>query len=150
MGTTVCVELPVIAPPPAVDEAPAPEPPAVTPARTVLLVEDDCDSAEMLSMLLSLEGFEVQTVGSLHAATGMAGCCDVLVSDIALPDGSGLDLMRRIRATGNSMRGIALSGYGSAQDIQRSLDAGFEEHLTKPVDLGQLVEAVRRLTTPKV
>lgn len=86
----------------------------------------------------------------LHAATGMAGCCDVLVSDIALPDGSGLDLMQRIRAAGNSMRGIALSGYGSAQDIQRSLDAGFEEHLTKPVDLGQLVEAVRRLMTPRV
>lgn len=91
----------------------------------------------------------MKTALSVHAALELLADCDVMVSDIALPDGSGLDLMRRIRAKGNSIRGIALSGYGSAQDIKRSLDAGFEAHLTKPVDVERLVEAVRRLTEPK-
>ncbi len=114
------------------------------PYAKILLVEDDPDSAEMLALLLSSEGFEVQVAGSVHQARALAEGCEVLVSDIALPDGSGLDLMRRIRQQ-KPMRGIALSGYGSQHDVEKSLEAGFEEHLTKPVDLEQLIAAVHRL-----
>jgi two-component system CheB/CheR fusion protein len=117
-------------------------------AASVLLVEDDPDSAEMLALLLSREGFQVKVATSMRAARTLAGSCEVLVSDIALPDGNGLDLMRELREQ-RPMRGIALSGYGSSEDRRRSLTAGFEEHLTKPADLDELVAAVRRLAAAR-
>ena len=102
----------------------------------------------MLAMLLASEGFEVHVAGSIFRARQMAEWCEIVVSDIALPDGTGLDLIRTIRAT-RPIRAIALSGYGSRQDIRKSLEAGFEEHLTKPVDLDRLIAAVRRLATAR-
>ncbi|MFP5284955.1 MAG: response regulator, partial [Thermoanaerobaculia bacterium] len=63
--------------------------------------------------------------------------------DLGLPDGSGLDLMRELGAR-HGLRGIALSGYGMEEDVQRSREAGFETHLTKPVNLETLREAIRR------
>jgi PAS domain S-box-containing protein len=111
----------------------------------VLLVEDDHDSAEMLSLLLTLVGHEVKVAHSVQAARGLAGQADVMVSDISLPDGTGLDLMSQLRGNGRQIPAVALSGFGSEQDVQRSLEAGFVEHITKPVDLDRLVEAVARL-----
>ena len=58
---------------------------------------------------------------------------DVLISDIGLPDGTGLDLMRQLRAK-RPVMGIALSGFGMEEDIRRSKQAGFVAHLTKPLD----------------
>lgn len=143
-GTTVRVEMDAIAAP-AQEVTPADAQPAAGPTTArVLLVEDDRDSAEMLALMLSSEGFDVRVARSVHRARALADHCEVIVSDIALPDGSGLDLMRGLRAE-RPIRGIALSGYGSLADIKKSLDAGFEEHLTKPVDLEELVTAVRRL-----
>ncbi len=66
---------------------------------------------------------------------------DLLLSDLGLPDGSGLDLMRRVLADHPQARGIALSGYGMDEDIARSREAGFAEHLTKPINFERL-EAV--------
>jgi CheY-like chemotaxis protein len=68
---------------------------------------------------------------------------DVLVSDIDLPDGSGLELMMKLR-NGSSLAGIAISGYGSTEDIERSRAAGFIEHLTKPVDFRTLENAIEQ------
>jgi PAS domain S-box-containing protein len=112
--------------------------------KRVLLVEDDFDSAQMLAFLLSSEGYAVEVANSVRQAKVLADACDLIVSDIALPDGSGLELMRHLRAE-RPRRAIALSGYGGGEDIERSLQAGFSEHLTKPVDLDRLIEAVRRL-----
>jgi CheY-like chemotaxis protein len=70
---------------------------------------------------------------------------DVIVSDLGLPDGDGYELMRRIR-TIRSMPGIAMSGYGMNEDRRRSHEAGFSEHLVKPIDLEQLIAAIRRVT----
>ena len=70
---------------------------------------------------------------------------DVLISDIGLPDGDGCEIMRRIRAIGN-MPGIAMSGYGMNEDRRRSREAGFAEHLVKPIDVPQLIAAIRRVT----
>jgi DNA-binding response OmpR family regulator len=64
---------------------------------------------------------------------------DLLISDIELPDGSGLDLMRQLRGR---VPGIAISGFGAPDDIQMSLDAGFTLHLTKPVEVRHLDEAI--------
>ena len=68
---------------------------------------------------------------------------DVVVSDLGLPDGSGHDLMRRLRER-RPVAGIAMSGYGTEDDIRRSREAGFAEHLVKPVDLAHLRAAILR------
>ena len=70
---------------------------------------------------------------------------DVLVSDLGLPDGDGYEVMRCIRAK-RRVRGIALSGYGTSEDQTRSHEAGFTEHLVKPIDAPQLIAAIRRVT----
>ncbi len=61
-----------------------------------------------------------------------------------LPDGSGLELMTRMRAV-RPVKGIALTGFGTAADIEKSIDAGFDKHLTKPITLDQLVQAIAQL-----
>ena len=73
---------------------------------------------------------------------------DVLVCDIGLPDGSGLELVRRISAR-RPVKAIALSGYGSAGDLERSAQAGFAVHLTKPIAADKLLEAIETLCNPQ-
>jgi CheY-like chemotaxis protein len=68
---------------------------------------------------------------------------DLLISDIALPDGTGMDLMIQLRAIAN-VPGIAISGFGNDGDIERSLQAGFSEHLIKPIKLDKLEAAIDR------
>lgn len=67
-----------------------------------------------------------------------------MISDLGLPDGSGLDLMRQLR-TEHGLRGIALTGYGMEDDVRETGDAGFSDHLTKPVDVQMLEGAIRRV-----
>jgi CheY-like chemotaxis protein len=67
---------------------------------------------------------------------------DLLLSDLGLPDGSGHDLMRQLRERQYTFPGIALSGYGQGEDVQRSLEAGFAAHLTKPASRATVMEAV--------
>jgi DNA-binding response OmpR family regulator len=81
--------------------------------------------------------------GLIAATTALSGeGLDLVISDLGLPDGSGLDLMRQL-STQHSLRGIALSGYGTEKDIRASREAGFALHLTKPVDLERLRAALR-------
>jgi PAS domain S-box-containing protein len=108
----------------------------------ILLVEDHEDTAEMLNELLSSVGYEVRTANSFQAALAMeleAG--DIVVSDVGLGDGSGLDLVRLLRAKAN-VRAIALSGFGTEADKRASLEAGFSTHLTKPVNFEVLLAAI--------
>ena len=71
---------------------------------------------------------------------------DLLLSDIELPDGDGLQLMRELKA-GRPMAGIAMSGFGAEEDLRHSREAGFFDHLTKPIDLNRLDAAIRRATS---
>jgi CheY-like chemotaxis protein len=106
----------------------------------MLLVEDHADTAEALADLLSLLGHRITTAGSVAEALATVGTSDgfdLVVSDLGLPDGSGLDLMRELSAR-HGLRGIALSGYGMEEDVRQSLEAGFLKHLTKPVSLPSL------------
>jgi len=66
---------------------------------------------------------------------------DVVISDLGLPDGTGFQLMQDLR-NAYHLRGIALSGYGMDEDVQRARDAGFAAHLIKPVDFEQLQQTV--------
>jgi CheY-like chemotaxis protein len=69
---------------------------------------------------------------------------DVIVSDLGLPDGSGYDLMRQVRQT-RRIPGIAISGYGMEEDIQKSFASGFGNHLLKPIRIEQLDQAIRQV-----
>jgi PAS domain S-box-containing protein len=116
---------------------------------SVLLVEDHADTARVLTRLLERNGYEIAHANSISGAEELAGQrhFDVLISDLGLPDGSGLDLMRRLRQR-HSLTGIALSGYGMDEDRAASRAAGFAEHFTKPVDSERLLNAVSRLLQP--
>jgi PAS domain S-box-containing protein len=113
----------------------------------LLLVEDHRDTAEAMADLLRALGHEVRVAGSVAAGLAAATAAqesgtgiDLLISDLGLPDGTGMDLMRELAAR-YGLRGIALSGYGTEEDVRRSLAAGFSRHLTKPVNF-QALEAV--------
>jgi two-component system CheB/CheR fusion protein len=110
----------------------------------ILLVEDHGDTARVITQLLQRAGHEVSTVGDMAAALREADQreFDLLVSDLGLPDGSGLELMREFRRRGRTYPGIALTGFGQQADVARSLAAGFASHLTKPVDQDQLERAI--------
>jgi len=113
----------------------------------ILLVDDHEDTARAMGRLLEHLGHKVTLADSVAGALDAfaARKFDVLVSDIGLPDGSGLDLMRQLRQT-HAVRGIALSGFGMEEDLQKSREAGFARHLTKPVSFERLEAAIRELT----
>jgi PAS domain S-box-containing protein len=111
----------------------------------ILLVEDHEDTRRSMARLLGARHMvrDVDTVaGALHAAG--AEPFDLVISDLGLPDGSGLDLMRQLRQR-YGLKGICLSGYGMEDDVARSADAGFCRHLTKPIDLRKLENIIRSI-----
>jgi CheY-like chemotaxis protein len=113
---------------------------------SVLLVEDHEPTLRVMERLLRQIGHQVTGVQSVAAATSAAArdAYDLIISDLGLPDGSGLDVMRQLRDRYGD-RSIALTGYGMESDIVASRDAGFSEHLTKPVDLAALEAAIARV-----
>jgi CheY-like chemotaxis protein len=121
-------------------------PRADVPPLRILLVEDHDDTSMALSYILEHEGYDVQRAHSVADALRAAETMDVdmIVSDLGLPDGSGLDLMRTLKAR-KPVRGIALTGYGRREDIARTREAGFDRHLTKPVDLPTLLATIASL-----
>jgi two-component system CheB/CheR fusion protein len=119
--------------------------PAQAREARVLIVEDNADTARVLGRLLTARGYTVRITGSVaEAVTVLAEPFDMIISDVGLPDGTGYDLMRRAREI-RPIRGIAMSGYGMEEDVVKSREAGFAEHLVKPVDVIQIDEAIRRL-----
>jgi PAS domain S-box-containing protein len=148
-GSTFRLELEAVPTPVAVAGA-SPETPVDAPGPAllrVLLVEDNKDILLYLADGLRRHGHEVVAINSLAAARAAASEAappfDLLVSDIELPDGSGLDLMRDLG--GGLVPGLAISGYGSEEDVRQCLEAGFSEHLTKPLDTDRLIAAIHRV-----
>ena len=144
-GATFQVELPSVSAPAVAPGIARSAPHGVKHPTTILLVEDNEDSAAAMAELLRLHGYVVKVAASVHDALNLAEEADVLVSDIALPDGSGHDLMRELSARQHAIPGIALSGYGTVDDIRRSTEAGFEHHIVKPVEPSRLLEAIENL-----
>ena len=116
------------------------------PKSTVLLIEDNADSREMMAMLLGMLGYKV-----LEAANGEQGLKlarseqpAIAVVDIGLPDMDGYEVARQLRAdtASHNMTLIALTGYGQEADRQRALAAGFDSHLVKPLDMDVLVNTI--------
>jgi signal transduction histidine kinase len=117
----------------------------------VLLVEDHSDTAYAMERILKSWGCHVQIANSVAHALQDADALpfDLVISDIGLPDGTGFDLIRQILAR-HPIKGIALSGFGMDEDIRQSREAGFSEHLIKPVDLHQLEAAIKRVLAAPV
>lgn len=113
----------------------------------VLLVDDHEDTNRMLMLLLRRRGYQVKTASDIAQALDLFSreSYDVLVSDMGLPDGSGLDLLQKLGDNPPRYGGIIVSGYGMEEDIARSLAAGYKEHLSKPADVTQVEAAIRRL-----
>lgn len=114
--------------------------------RTILVVDDHRDTLRSMKLLLTRLGYQVLAAENMTDALRIADEeeFDILLSDIGLPDGSGLELVKRIRETRN-VPALALSGFGMDEDLQRSRDAGFSDHLTKPVSLDRLQSAIAEL-----
>jgi signal transduction histidine kinase/ActR/RegA family two-component response regulator len=117
----------------------------------ILLVDDEDDSLDLCQEVLRRTGAVVIPASSAHEALATpTEAFDVVVSDIGMPEMDGLAFMRRLRTRASGWQGpaIALTAYASQRDADRARDAGFQEHLTKPVDLDDLIEAIWRLTHP--
>src|SRR5688572_24893403 len=100
----------------------------------VLVVEDHVDTLRYLSRLLRLQGYAVKeatTYGEALAAMERDPC-EILVSDVSLPDCSGLDLMRELRQRHVAVRGVAVSGHTGPEHVRAAKEAGFEHHVAKP------------------
>jgi PAS domain S-box-containing protein len=112
--------------------------------RRVLVVDDNQDAADSLALVLRFEGHEASVAYSAQAAIEAVSSSEpeIVLLDIGLPNMDGYEVARRIRASGSVARIIALTGYGQAEDRQRSADAGFAAHLVKPVDITMLRSAL--------
>ena len=119
---------------------------ATDPAAKILLVDDHSDTLRILSRLLKKWSYSVETADSVQSALKLAAKqkFDLLISDLGLPDGSGREIMAEVKDR-YGLRGIALSGFGTEEDVQASLSAGFEEHFVKPVSFPDLQAALKRI-----
>jgi PAS domain S-box-containing protein len=113
-------------------------------APRVLVIEDHRDSREMVMTFLSRYGYDAESASSFDEAVGrLDESWDIVLSDLSLPGGSGLEIARRARRLEKPpQRLIAFTGYGSDDDVSVSREAGFDEHLVKPLDLQNLLRAV--------
>jgi nitrogen-specific signal transduction histidine kinase/CheY-like chemotaxis protein len=147
LGSSFTVALPLVAPPAGRPEEAA-APPAAGPAGRlrILLIEDHVDTARATARLLERCGYKVAWAEGAAAAVRLAESqpFDIVVSDLGLPDGSGFEVMQRLKER-YGVPGIALSGFGMEGDILRGREAGFLEHLVKPVDVATLDQTIRRV-----
>jgi len=158
-GATFTIELPVLAAQQTLhganENSGEPDEPVKNnklPAGTkVLLVEDNDDSREMLAVLFAQSDLHITAVASAAEAIKAIEQVkpDILISDIGMPEEDGYDLIRKVRRlspeNGGHIPAIALTGYASLQDRDRALRAGYQEHLSKPVDIDELFELVKNI-----
>jgi signal transduction histidine kinase/ActR/RegA family two-component response regulator len=152
-GSTFAVELGTVDAP--AEATVAAQTPTITRGslqHKILLVDDHEDTCTGMRMILERRGYRVKTAHDVQSALELAEDYpfELLISDLGLPDGSGFDLMKELRRRrGDSVRGVALSGFGMESDIERSMEAGFEVHLIKPVNLERLSEILREVFPPE-
>ena len=143
-GSTFILTMKSVPPPPRIVKLTAPVPES-RPLR-ILLVDDHLDTCTALERLLVRRGHLVAAAHNVRSAmeTAARNSFDLLISDIALPDGTGTELMTYLRAI-SRIPGIAISGFGMNGDIEKSIEAGFAEHLVKPVKMENLEAAIDRV-----
>ncbi len=143
-GTTFEIELPILPEASAVASSTGTHGDAST--RHVLVIEDNRDAAEALSTLLELEGHVVDLAydGRQGLARARESHPDVVICDIGLPEMSGLDVARAMRAEPGlaPVTLVALTGYAQPEDVARAKDAGFDKHLAKPLEIDVLRQVI--------
>ena len=119
-------------------------------ALKILLVEDNVDTLRVVGRLLRRRDYVVVQADCVAAALRAAdeSDFDLVVCDIGLPDGSGLDLIRQLLSR-RPVKAIALSGFGMDEDLRRSEEAGFMAHMTKPVDFSKLEAMIQRVASAR-
>jgi signal transduction histidine kinase/CheY-like chemotaxis protein len=140
-GARFSVRVPLGRPQPLI-EGPKPQPSRRLDGRQILIIEDNADTREVMRFMLETEGAVVDTAGTGEEGfeRALAMRPELVLCDIGLPDVDGLEVARRLRRRGpEAMRLIALSGYGQPEDVQHAIDAGFEAHLTKPINIDELL-----------
>lgn len=143
-GAVFRIHLPVAQAAPAGDDPQAtPTSNAAMPGKSILVVEDHEDSRLALSRVLKRRGYEVTAADSVAAAVKQynATTPDLVICDIGLSDGTGWDLMKKLHQQG-PVRAIAVSGYGMEHDVNKSREAGFLQHLTKPINISNLENTI--------
>ena len=143
-GSTFTIRIPVVS----AQEPTAPRATTVAgdaKALRILLVDDDDSTLKVLTRLLKNHGHEVKTATCVQDAIAAGGreTFDLLLSDLGLPDGSGLDIMRWF-SRHHPIKGIVFSGYGMDTDVEASKEAGFSVHLVKPVVAQRLIQAIQQ------
>ncbi len=143
MGATFRLRLAAVPPVEQPATPHSPDPAVAAAVQRILLVEDHDDTRAVMARLLKTLGCHVTAAASVAEAIAASEtqAFDLLISDIGLPDGTGLDVMRHMQS--RVPRAIALSGYGQEEDLKRSRDAGFAVHLTKPVNFNMLKAVLR-------
>ena len=138
-GTTFKITLDVLKDRVGRSGVPATVPRKPTKSLRILLVEDHADTRQTLSRLLSHFGHDISVAESSQTALDIVKVkqFDVVLSDIGLPDGSGYDVISQAKQK-QALKGVALTGFGSDEDIRRGQEAGFDFHLVKPVDFHEL------------
>jgi DNA-binding response OmpR family regulator len=114
--------------------------------RRILIVDDDLDTAELFGTLLTIHGHRCKWTGTGSDALAQAAefCPHIVLVDLSLPDISGYDVARRLRAhAGPSIYLAAVTGWSSPDYRRRACDAGFDQHIVKPVDSETLRNLVR-------
>lgn len=116
-------------------------------ALRILVVEDEPMTMRLMAKILTGLGHEVTTADSVATALSgvRPGRYDLIVSDLGLPDGSGLDLIRHALEVTGPLPAIALTGYGMEEDLRRSREAGFSAHVTKPIDVAKLQAIIQQV-----
>lgn len=115
----------------------------------ILLVDDHADGMLALKRLLEFNGHEVRTAGSVNEARQLAQQhrCDLLITDVTLPDGSGIDLFTALHAA-YAIPGIVVTGHGEREYRQECEKAGFSRFVLKPFLLTDLLAAIRSAVRP--
>jgi CheY-like chemotaxis protein len=148
-GSEFTVRLPLASARGEPQAAPTTDAPVRSPRRRILIVDDNHDGAESLAMMLELDGHQTHTahdgLQALEAVERLRP--DVVLLDIGLPKINGFEVCRRIRSEpwGKALTLVALTGWGQEEDRRRSKEAGFDEHLVKPVDVKSLVRVLASL-----
>jgi PAS domain S-box-containing protein len=144
-GSTISLTLPLCDTHSTADDSSSPAQ-RVHAATSILIVDDNQDAADSLAMMLRLEGHDVRVANDGPQALALVQEMQpaVVVLDIGLPNMSGYEVARRLKSMPlkTNVRLIALTGYGQDDDLRAAFDAGFEQHLTKPVDPAELLRAI--------
>jgi CheY-like chemotaxis protein len=117
-----------------------------TTQKRILIVDDHDDTRQVTAIALRRHGYTVSAAGTKSEALALCQHeeFDLLIGDLHLPDGNGLDLMRELAAK-CKIAGIAFTGYGRAEDVAAARAAGYSAHLLKPASFNVLIETIERI-----